>query len=190
MANKVDDGRVWGRPEALDTLGRVPGRRGRTAAGVVGVVAIAVGSYLAFNDPASSAGRPAPSTIAAAPLQAGAPTPAPETCASIAVNLPASRVPAEGILPNSVVRLSRIDASGSAQLLIPQAYVLRAEKGDQGDQGGLRLSVLVRSGSTIDAAGRDVVDQINGANADGSLVAAILYDINADQVLDECRRIK
>ena len=154
-------------------------------AGVVGVAAVAAGSYLAFNAPVSSLQTP---SVAALRTQAAPPTPAPDICTSIAVNLPASRIPAEGVVPKeSVIRLSRVDAAGSAQLVIPQAYVLRAEPLDQ---GGLRLSILARSGTTFDAEGRDMVDQINGANADGSLVAAILYDINANDVLAECRRIK
>jgi hypothetical protein len=178
MASKIDDGRVWGRPEALDTLGRVPGRRGRTAGGALGMAAIAVGAYLALNGPAIGQDRP--------PVAAG-PAAAPETCTSIGLNLPANRIPAEGIQEGTVTRLSRVDPDGSARLLIPQAYVLKVT--DTGE-GALRLSVLVRSGSTVDATGSDMVEQVNGANADGSLTAAILYDVTADRVLNECRGVK
>jgi hypothetical protein len=187
MASKIDDGRVWGRPEALDTLGRVPGRRGRTAAGAFGIAAIAVGAYLAFSGPANGQDRPPPVTALLVQTPAGGPAAAPETCTSIGLDLPANRIPAEGIQEGSVTRLSRVDADGSARLLVPQAYVLKVA---DGDRGGLRLSVLVRSGSTVDATGSDPVDQINGANADGSLAAAILYDVESQRVLDECRGVK
>jgi hypothetical protein len=185
MASKIDDGRVWGRPEALDTLGRVPGRRGRTAGGALGMAAIAVGAYLALNGPAIGQERPPLPPVAASPTPtAGArPSAIPEACTGIVVNLPASRVPAEGIPPASVIRLSRVDPGGSA-LLVPQAFVLRVA---DGPDGGLRLSVLVRGGSTVDTAGRDMVEQVNGANADGSLVAARLYEVDSKPLIDECK---
>jgi hypothetical protein len=187
MASKIDDGRVWGRPEALDTLGRVPGRRGRTAAGALGIAAIAVGAYLALSGPANGQDRPPPVAASVAQPPAGGPAAVPETCATIGLDLPANRIPAEGITKQSVIRLSRVDADGSARMLVPQAYVLEVA---DGDRGGLRLSVTVRSGSTADATGSDLVDQIIGANAAGSLATAILYDVKWQPILDECREVK
>lgn len=176
MAKQVDDGRVWGRPEALDTLGRPPGRNRRSLGTLVGVLAIAVGAYVGITAPANGApvaGRPGPTGVPAAPLGEA-------TCASIGVTLDTTRIPAEGVAESAVVRLSRTNTDGSAALLVPQAYVLKVTP-VPGD--GIQMSVLVRT----DPGGVDTIDQLGGASADGSLAAAVLYDLDALQVLDECR---
>ncbi len=174
MAGRADDGRVWGRPEALDTLGRPPGRRQRSLGTFVGVLAIAAGAYIGITAPASGAPGPGgPSGASAAPVGEA-------TCASIGVTLDITRIPAEGVAESAVVRLSRTNADGSAELLVPQAYVLKVTPVPD---AGIQMSVLVRT----DPAGADTIDQLGGASADGSLAAAVLYDLNALQVLDECR---
>jgi hypothetical protein len=175
MAKSPDDGRVWGRPEALDTLGRQPGRRRRSFGMVLGVAAIAAGAYLGFTGPAiGQTDTAAPATGEAAPPTARA------TCASIGVSLSQNRIPAEGIAESSVVRLSRADADGAARMIVPEAYVLRAAPQDD---GSVQVSVLVRT----TPVGEDTVEQVNGANADRTLSAAVLYDVDPLQVLDDCR---
>lgn len=173
MARRSEDGRIWGRPEALDTLGRLPGRRRRSVGTVVGVAAIAAGAYLGLTDTARG------QDVAAPPVPAATTAPI-ATCASIGVNLSPTRIPAEGVVESAVVRLTRADADGSARLLVPEAYVLKSVPSPD---GGVQLSVLVRS----DPRSVDVVEQVNGANADRSLSAAVLYDVDPLQVLDECR---
>lgn len=174
-----DQGRVWGRPEALDRLGRAPGRGRRWLGTASGAAAIATGAYLGFAAPASGQSAPPPATPTAAPSAAPEPVAA-GTCASIGVNLDESRIPAEGIAEATVVRLTRADSDGSARLLVPMAYVLTSVPIDD---GGAQLSVLVR----VDADDADTVEQVNGANADRSLSAAVLYDVDRLQVLEECR---
>lgn len=175
MAKQPDDGRVWGRPEALDTLGRLPGRWRRALGTTLGVVAIAAGGYVALTSPAAQQPGAGP-VVPTSQVVAGT-----STCASIALNLPATRVPAEGIGEASVVRLSRAGADGSARLMVAQAYVLKVTRA----RDGIQMSVLVRTA----AAGEDeTVNQLNGASADGSLAVAVLYDVDPLVVLDECRR--
>jgi hypothetical protein len=176
MSQAPDQGQFWGRPEALDKLGRSPGRRFRWLGTLLGVSAIAAGAYVGFAGPArgTSAAQAAPSTSAAVAAAGTA------TCASIGINLSKSRIPAEGIAEASVVRLARADADGTARLLVAQAYVLKSVPVDD---GGVQLSVLVRVGPD----NADTVEQVSGANADRSLSAAALYDINPLRVLEECR---
>lgn len=170
MARRPDDGRTWGRPEALDTLGRPPGSRRRSLGTLLGVAAIAAGAHLGFTGPAAGApGAPA-AAVAAAP--AG-------TCASVGITLPQERIPAEGVAQSAVVRLSRADAGAPPELLVPEAYVLTVAPVDD----GIRVSVLVRT----DPQGGRTIDLVNAASADGSLAAAVLYDVDPRQVLDECR---
>lgn len=174
MARGADDGRVWGRPEALDTLGRLPGRKRRSLGMLLGVAAIVAGTWVGFTGAAGGA------SLGQGPGPAAPTAPADEaTCASIGVTLDTGRTPAEGVAESSVVRLSRAGADGTAQLLAPQVYVLKVTPVDD----GIRMSVLVRT----DPSGGDAIDQINGASADGSLTAAVLYDVDPLQVLDECR---
>jgi hypothetical protein len=175
MRTKRDDGSTWGRPEALDTLGRRPGRWGQLIATGVGLSAVVTGGYIALGIPAGGLvplGQLTPSTIK--PAAAG-------TCASIGVTLLPNRIPAEGVAPDQVVQLSRTNADGSARVLVPQAYVLRVAKAPD---GGLQVSVLVRT----EANGGDTVNQINSANSDQSLIAAVLYDVDAPAAKEECRR--
>jgi hypothetical protein len=169
MARKADDGRTWGRPEALDTLGRPPGSRRRSLGTLLGVAAIAAGAHLGITGPAGGAPG-APAAAVAAP--AG-------TCASVGITLPRERIPAEGVAQSAVVRLSRADAGAPAELLVPEAYVLTVAPVDD----GIRVSVLVRT----DPQGGRTIDLVNAASADGSLAAAVLYDVDPRQVLDECR---
>lgn len=171
MATDLDDGRVWGRPESLDTLGRIPGRRRRSLGTLLGVAAIALGVWVGFS---GAAGGASPTAPRAAPAAA----PALEaTCASIGVTLGTTRIPAEGVAESSVVRLSRAVPDGPAQLLVPQAYVLAVTPVSE----GIQMSVLVR---TDDA---ETIEQLTGASADDSLTAAVLYDLDPLQVLDQCR---
>jgi hypothetical protein len=163
---RADDGQVWSRAEALDSLGRSGGRRARAVIAVLGAAAAVWGAFLLVTGPPARA-VPAPVTTAA-------------TCASVGIGLPVARIPAEGIPESSVVRLSRADADGTARMLVPQAFVLKSVTGAAGT---VQLSVLVRS----DLAGPDTVEQVIGSNADGSLRAAVLYDADRLQVLDRCR---
>jgi hypothetical protein len=139
---------------------------------LLGVGAIVAGTWVGFSGAAGGASpQPGPGASAAPAAEA--------TCASIGVALDARRTPAEGVAESSVVRLSRAAADGTTQLLAPQVYVLRVTPVDD----GIQMSVLVRT----DPAGGDAIDGINGASADGSLAAAVLYDVDPLQVLDECR---
>jgi hypothetical protein len=174
MARVKEDGRVWGRPEALDTLGSLPGRRRRWLGTLTGVLAIGAGAYIGLSNPPGGQ-----TTGSAGPTATAGVVPI-ATCASVGVSLAAGGVPAEGIPQSSVVRLSRADPSGEARLLVPEAYVLRSLAEPD---GAVRLSVLIRSGPE----NVDVVQQVNGASADRTLTAAVLYDVDPLQVLDECR---
>jgi hypothetical protein len=168
MATQPDDGRVWGRPEALDTLGRVPGRGRRWLGTVLGVAAIGTGAYLGFTGPASGATGTSTSAVTTT-------TPAEDaTCGSVGITLSKDRLPAEGIPPKSVLRLSRTNPDGSAELLVPEAAV--NEVVPDGDV--LRVSVFLRT---------DLHDQINGANADGSIAVSVLYDAIRPDVVKACR---
>ncbi len=175
MARAEEDGRVWGRPEALDTLGSLPGRQRRWLGTLTGLLAIVAGAWIGLSGPSDgrAAGGPGPAaTSGVVPVA---------TCASVGVGLAPGGVPAEGVPQSSVVRLSRADPDGEARLLVPEAYVLRSVTEPDGT---VRLSVLVRSGP----GNVDVVQQVNGANADRTLTAAVLYDVDPLRVLDECRR--
>lgn len=172
MARQAQDGRVWGRAEALDTLGRLPGRRRRSVGMLLGVAAVVMGAYLGLADPAR--GQSAP------PVTPSGPAVQPATCATVGVRLSASRIPTEGIAERNVVSLSRADRDGNAELLVPRSYVLKSAPGPEDT---VQLSVLIRS----DSNGPDAVQRVNGANADNSLSAAVLYDVNAQQVFNECR---
>jgi hypothetical protein len=174
MRKSPDQGRVWGRHEALDRLGRSPGSRYRWLGSLLGVSAIAAGAYIGLADPARGQATAPP-----VPTSAGKAV-ATSTCASIGINLSKSRIPAEGIAEASVVRLARADSDGAARLLVEQAYVLKSVPVDD---GGVQLSVLVRVGPD----NADTVEQVNGANADRSLSAAVLYDVDRLRVLNECR---
>ncbi|HXV94667.1 MAG TPA: hypothetical protein VD813_15290 [Pseudonocardia sp.] len=176
MARSTDDGRVWGRAEALDTLGRQPGRRRRSLGMVLGVGAIAGGAYLGFTGPASGDPVPTGSTAATTPTSAEE-----ATCASVGVTLPQRKIPAEGIPEGAVVRLSRVDEAGEATRLVGQSYVLKSAPLE--DEPGVQLSVLVRTNPN----GEDPVEQVSAASADGSLAAAVLYDADWAQVVNECR---
>jgi hypothetical protein len=174
MRTTRDDGSTWGRPEALDALGRRPGRWPQRIGTGVGLAAIAAACYVAFGIPGVgpvAVGQPAPSTTG--PAAAG-------TCASVGVTLLPNRIPAEGVAPDQVVQLSRTNADGSARVLVPQAYVLRVAKAPD---GGLQVSVLVRT----EANGGDTVNQINSANSDQSLIAAVLFDVDPPTAKEECR---
>jgi hypothetical protein len=168
MARDADDGRVWGRPEALDTLGRLPGRRRRSLGTLVGLAAIVAGTWVGFSGAAGGA----------SPQQVPEPV-GDETCASIGVNLDTERIPAEGVAERSVVRLSRTNPDGTSELLAPQVFVLKVTPVPE----GIQMSVLVRTAVTGDGA----AERINGASADGTLTAAVLYDIDPLQVVNECR---
>ena len=168
MARDTDDGRVWGRPEALDTLGRLPGRRRRSLGTLVGLAAIVAGTWVGFTGAAGGA----------SPVSAPAPA-AEGTCASIGVSLTTERIPAEGVAERSVVRLSRTNPDGTSQLLAPRVFVLKVTPVPE----GIQMSVLVRTA----LAGDGTAEQVNGASADGTLTAAVLYDLDPLQVVDECR---
>ena len=172
MGTDRDDGRVWGRPESLDTLGRTPGRARRSLGTLLGLAAIALGTWVGFAGAADGV------STGEAPRAVDVPV-ARATCASIGVTLDTTRIPAEGVAEATVVRLSRVDDDGAAQLLVPQAYVLAVAPIDD----GIQMSVLVRA----DPAGPDTIEQVNGASTDGSLVAAVLYDVVPLEVLNECR---
>lgn len=174
MARDADDGRVWGRPEALDTLGRLPGRRRRSLGTVLGVAAIVAGTWVGFSGAAGGASLQQNADPSATAAPGGEPT-----CASIGVTLDTRRIPAEGVAESSVVRLSRTDPDGNAELLAPQVYVLKVTPIDD----GIQMSVLVRT----DPGGGGAAEQISGASADGTLTAAVLYDLDPLQVLGECR---
>jgi hypothetical protein len=173
MPRSSESGRTWSRPEALDVFGRLPGRRMRWFGSMIGIGAIVTGAYLGLFSPVSSSASPQFSTAASEESS---------TCASVGITLAATKIPAEGIVENSVIRLTRIDAMGDATLLVPQAYVLAASSLEA---GALQVSVLVR----IDSGGNDLVEAVNGSSADNSLAAAVLYDVDAVQVLDECRQV-
>jgi hypothetical protein len=98
----------------------------------------------------------------------------------VGVSLSAGQIPAEGIVENSVIRLSHVDDAGQAEVLVPYAYVLRVvNRNDDSTQ----LSVLIRS----DLGVGDVLEEVSGSNAEGSLAAAALYDMDPLEVLDRCR---
>lgn len=174
MATDLDDGRVWGRPESIDTLGKAPGRARRSLGTLVGLAAIALGTWVGV------AGGVVGVSPAEAPRSVEAPAPE-GTCASIGVTLETTQIPAEGVADKTIVRLSRVDDDGAAQLLAARAYVLAVTPIDD----GIQMSVLVRT----DEAGPDTIERINSANTDGSLVAAVLYDVVPREVVDECRAL-
>lgn len=170
MARIADDGRTWARAEAVDTLGRMPGRRRRVLGSALGLAAIGAGVYLGFGPAAAG-----PSTAVFDP------GPAVATCATLGINLAVGSYPAEGIAQSSVIRLWRADRDGTAQLLLPQSFVLASVPLQD---GSVNLSILVRTGV---GEGDQVVDDVNGANAERALSAALLYDVDNVAVLDECR---
>jgi hypothetical protein len=176
MRKNSEQGQVWGRPEALDTIGRLPGRRRRRWGIVLGVAAIAAGGYLGLAAPARDLSGVAAGAPAASPAAA-----APEACFSIGVSIAAARIPAEWVIAKQlVVRLSRANPDGSARLLVPEAPVLTSTATKDGT---VELSVLVRSGSR----GDDTVELVNGASADKSLSAAALYDADWKRLVNDCR---
>lgn len=183
MPKPADGVRSWGRPEAPETIGWHPARVRRAVGTAVGSVAIVAGAVLAVLQTTgwtgAFSGLPGRGAAAAAPAPPSEPAVA--TCVSIGVTLPVGRFPAEGVAAERVVRLFRADRDGTARVLVPQSFVLASKRADD---GAVNLSVLVRSGSGPDDAR---VAEINGANAEGSLSAAVLYDVDNVAVLDECR---
>ena len=184
MGKQADGIRYWGRPEAAETLGWHAARRRRLATTVRGRVAGATGAGLAVSQPAMGTIM-VPGALGASPTGDPAATPSSEaalsTCVSVGVNLPVGRYPAEGVAESRVVRLFRADRDGSARVLVPQTFVLAATPGPD---GSVNLSVLVRSAP---GQGDRQVEEINGANAEQSLSAAVLYDVDNVAVLDDCR---
>jgi hypothetical protein len=146
----------------------------RWLGGLTGVAAIVAGAYLGVESSTGSVASVVGEDTRSPAGVVGA------TCASVGVALSADQIPAEGIAENSVVRLTRVDESGQAELLAAQAYVLRVV---QVEADSIQLSVLVRS----DGVGGDLVEAVTGANADRTLAAAVLYDVDPLTVLDECR---
>ncbi len=173
MAAGFDDGRTWGRPESLDTLGRLPGRGRRSLGTVAGVVAIALGAWIGFTGAAAGT---APSTTVTALPTPQAPT-ALLTCATIGATFGSTRIPAEGVAPGSVVRLLRTAPDGTTSVLVPQAVVVWVTPVEQ----GFHMSISVRT----DAG---TVEQLSAAGQDSSLTVAVLYDVAALDALNECRR--
>lgn len=184
MPTSSDDGRVWGRPEAIDSIGRVPGRQLRVVVTVLGLIAIGFGIYLGTQV-----------VVNASPVQQQ--TAAPDgpavvtTCASVPLSLKPGQFPPEvplnklattGVLPGRVVRIYSADSDGKAQMLVPQAFVLAATPDTA--KGTLQVEVLIRSGPND-----TVLAQLNGANAKGSLSINILYDVNVKpaEVRNSCR---
>jgi hypothetical protein len=172
MAKTLEDGRVWGRPEALDTLGRPPGRRRRFLGSLLGVAAIAAGAYLGLTGTANGFGLFTPPPPP--------PPPVAETCASLGVTLQPGHFPPEGIAPQKVVQLSRVDGDGTGKVIAPKALVLAVTSGTG---GSLRMSVLMRT----EMDGVTAASQVSSADRDQALVAAILYDIKPDRALTACR---
>ena len=185
MARHTDGSRYWGRPEAAETLGWHPARRRRLALTVLGLVAVAAGTGLAVVQlvtgvimlPLGGLG----SSSTGGPSAMSASEPSLSTCVSIGVNLPVGHYPVEGVAESRVVRLFRADRDGTARVLVPQSFVLAAAPAAD---GSVNLSVLVRSAS---GQGDRQVEEINGANAERSLSAAVLYDVDNLAVLDDCR---
>lgn len=157
MARTELDGSVWGRPEAVDTLGMRPGRSRRWVVAALGSLSLLAGAY-----------------IGTSPWEEF-------TCSSVGVTLVAGAYPAEGVPEVSVVRLYRADPDGRAVMLVPQAHVLRSV---QYDDGSVALSVLIRSGPSGDD---QQAAEVAGAAAAKSLTATVLYEVDPIQVLDECR---
>jgi hypothetical protein len=178
MARTDDSGAVWGRPEAVDSLGRRPGRRRPLVLALLGAASLLAGAYLGSN---AASGQPL--VPASAPVSAVAPTPGLTTCASVGVRIEPGNFPAEGVPEVSVVRLYRADPDGQAVLLVPEAHVLRSTSDPDGT---LSLSVLVRSGPEGDD--QPAID-VAGASASRSLVATVLYDVDPVRVLDDCRGV-
>ncbi|MCY7340940.1 MAG: hypothetical protein LH603_03540 [Pseudonocardia sp.] len=176
MARSEPDGSVWGRPEAVDTLGRRPGQR-RWAMVGLGMLSLGLGAYLGTSTATGAAAGP---TAPAAVPALAAPT-AEVTCSAVGVTLEPGAYPAEGVPVSTAVRLYRTDPNGEAVMLVPEAYVWEAAAGPG---GVVTLSVLVRSGPPGDA--QQVVD-VTGASAAKKLTATVLYDVVANDVLDECR---
>lgn len=104
-----------------------------------------------------------------------------ETCVSVPVAVPAGRFPVEGVPDATAVRLYGTSTDGSADLLVPETYVLRSTTTPE---GSLNMSVLLRSGA---GAGDEAVAAVMGASATASLSVGALYDLDALQILDACR---
>jgi hypothetical protein len=176
MARTRPDGSVWGRAEAVDSLGWRPGRGRRTALAVLGAASLAAGAYLGTSTPTSTAAAPSADPDAAFTALVNE-----RTCASVGVVVPADRAPAEGIPEAVVVALYRAEDDGRSTLITPRSHVLTSEENPDGSLG---LSVLVRMGPPGDD---QQVAELTGASAAGALVAAVLYDVDPMRVLDECR---
>lgn len=172
MSRPDPDGSVWGRPEAIDSLSRRPGRGRRWAIAGLGAVSLACGAWLGTSTVTAAMSPVA--QIASAP---GANL----TCSSVGVTLIAGAYPAEGVPERGVVRLYRADPDGHAEMILPQAHVLRSTPGPDGT---LTLSVAIRSGPP--GNDRQAVD-VAGASAAKSLTATVLYDVDPVRVLDVCR---
>ncbi len=179
MARSEPDGSVWGRPEAVDSLGRRPGRSRQVLLALLGASCLAAGAFLGT----SASGAPTPERPAGDPDASYNALVNGRTCASVGVVIPADRAPAQGIPENVVVSLYRADPTGDAVLIVPRSHVLTSV---QNPDGSLSLSVLVRMGPPGDD--QQVAD-VAGASAAGGLVAAVLYDVNPILVLDECREV-
>jgi hypothetical protein len=177
---------VWGRAEAVDSLGWRPGRGRRVTLAVLGAASLVAGAYLGTTTSMTPAVTPA-----AFDPDAGYDALANErTCASVGVVIPADRVPAPadtadpespGIPAGVAVALYRAEAGGRSVLITPRSHVLTSE---ENPDGSVDLSVLVRMGPPGDD--QQVAD-VAGASAAGALVAAVLYDVDPIRVLDECR---
>lgn len=178
MARDEPDGSAWGRPEAVDSLGRRPGRHRRTVLALLGGTCLAAGAYLGAG--ASAAPLPVDRSAVDPDASYNALV-SQRTCASVGVVVPADRRPAQGIPESVVVSLYRADPTGEAVLIVPRSHVLTSV---QNPDGSLNLSVLVRMGPPGDD--QQVAD-VAGASAAGALVAAVLYDVDPIRVLDECR---
>jgi hypothetical protein len=190
MARTQPDGSVWGRAEAVDSLGWRPGRGRRITLAVLGTASLLAGAYLG-----TTTSMTAPVAPAAFDPDAGYNALANEpTCASVGVVIPADRVPAPvppprgedgpptpGIPAGLAVALYRAEASGESALITPRAHVLSSE---ENPDGSLDLSVLVRMGPLGDD---QQVAEVAAASAAGALVVAVLYDVDPIRVLNECR---
>lgn len=176
MARSDPDGSVWGRPEAVDTLGRRPGQRRWVMVGL-GMLSLGFGAYLGSGTAPGAAAGPSVSAVVPALV-----VPAAEvTCSAVGVTLGPGAYPAEGVPVATAVRLYRADPGGGAVMLVPEAYVWEASAGPG---GVVTLTVLIRSGPP--GADQGVVD-VTGASAAKRLTVTALYDVVADNVLKKCR---
>lgn len=181
MPRHRPNGTVWGRAEAVDSLGWRPGRTRRILLAGLGTASLALGAYIGTT--ASGEGTPsgAAGPRSTPPPQVAVPTAA--TCSSVGVTLRPEAYPAEGVPEASVVRLYRADPDGTAVMIVPQAHLLRSVARQDGT---LSMSVLIRSG---EPGGDAEALAVTGASAAGALTATVLYDVDPIEVLDACREV-